>query len=101
MPAKDRREAKAERETSKVVEKSAKQKQQEEVRPARQPRGTSACCSGPLLRLGRCCNTVGTAIACSVQAARVSYDRDATAKLCAQVCLHCSRCYTVLRLIRV
>lgn len=33
MPAKDRREAKAERETTKVVEKSAKQKQQEEVRP--------------------------------------------------------------------
>jgi hypothetical protein len=61
MPAKDRREAKAERETSKVVEKSAKQKQQEEVRPARQPRGTSACCSGPLLRLGRCCNAFGTA----------------------------------------
>ena len=32
MPAKDRREAKAEREASKTVEKSAKQKQQEEVR---------------------------------------------------------------------
>jgi hypothetical protein len=35
MPAKDRREAKAEREVSKTVEKSAKQKQQEEVRPTR------------------------------------------------------------------
>ena len=32
MPAKDRREAKAEREVSKTVEKTAKQKQQEEVR---------------------------------------------------------------------
>ena len=38
MPAKDRREAKAEREATKSVEKSAKQKQQEEVRPARRLR---------------------------------------------------------------